>query len=1014
MKKLSLGSFPLTEIRAEDRKCLDRYLIKTFSDNISISDAVRNLAITKNLMYITPDSLMQYWLKIKGHGNEVAMERTSNSLYDQALKRAFFVLKEFYKKIKSAPFYKEYIYYPIYVEKIERINAAGNVKSDSQYTEVLYNYSFVILSNDLTKGLKIDEIRYDENASLNFLFIFIEFFSSDEFGGSIHDFNQKDYDFLVKLYQFIEQSGKDPIHMVIDLYKLLALIKDAVNGQTKSSLGFQRGIEKIGNEKFKKYSGMLKHKLVEIVRKNTNGPSEKKAYREAFISIMSAIFKSEGLNGLYDGVEKEASYGERLQYVYSINKYREILNLAKELIEYNKLDCKDVLTRDPMDFDFSVESGNVSIDTQRHILSQKYQTFFKTYVESISNYLESVIDTLIRGLDLDKEVETEAKTEAAKAAAEISTLEGRIKLLQRRLAKARIDFNDAIADEQAASAAGNSAAQKLAVDKMEALNKLIASYQNDIDKLQNEINQRKTLANLMSSFQKDINLAINSAGQDVIKKIKDSLLSSIANDLTFIYDDGKTFFKDDLIAEGFLKLIADSSTDITTPKGFEHVASQADTYPEKLRTKEGYEEPNPDYYAAQIVKGLNTTFDIMADDTITALQDSFRPAIQEILLRKNKGSKQYEKYAIELLDKLFANTDESGFFKKLPMNFRDKLANEIYQNRFLAHVLNNFKNYFRMYKVTKRIDYDEDISQLHPLIQRLIKKGRRCQYFKSFIISYDMCEQLYRTKYLVDTEKFLAGLLRQPPRQLNNPMNKLQEVLYNYLGLKENPVWVISRQNVYLSMPDDLSLTHTSILSKIPKKDLMEVCRIREADYWNQQTMGKVAQIGNKKIAQKIREKKKVEEDIKSEKNKLRNAKSNEKKRINERLDKLYRRRDKIDEEIAKLKLEEKTYRPNAFLFDDFDNPNRAEENPLLTDAERQDLEQSKEKMRENLLNLNPYSDEEYKRLEHQAEKIRESHPFEFEEEPEPQKEEPQESELEKFLRMREEMERKGNNGNKF
>jgi hypothetical protein len=272
-----------------------------------------------------------------------------------------------------------------------------------------------------------------------------------------------------------------------------------------------------------------------------------------------------------------------------------------------------------------------------------------------------------------------------------------------------------------------------------------------------------------------------------------------------------------------------------------------------------------------------------------------------------------------------------------------------------------------------------------------------------------MCEQLYRTKFLVDTEKFLAGLLRQPPRQLNNPMNKLQEVLYNYLGLKENPVWVISRQNVYLSMPDDLSLTHTSILSKIPKKDLMEVCRIREADYWNQQTMGKVAQIGNKKIAQKMREKKKIEEDIKSEKNKLKNAKSNEKNRINERLDKLYKRRDKIDEEIAKLKLEEKTYRPNAFLFDDFDNPNRAEENPLLTDAERQDLAQSKEKMRENLLNLNPYSDEEYKRLEQQAEKIRESHPFEFEEEPEPKKEEPQESELEKFLRMREEMERRGN-----
>jgi len=127
MRKISLGSFPLTEIRSDDRKCLDRYMIKTFSDNISISDAVRNLAVTKNLLYITPDALMNSWLGNKNPSDDKtnitstinSSDRTSNNLYNAALKRAFYILKEFYKRIKNAPFYKEYIQYPIYIEKVD-------------------------------------------------------------------------------------------------------------------------------------------------------------------------------------------------------------------------------------------------------------------------------------------------------------------------------------------------------------------------------------------------------------------------------------------------------------------------------------------------------------------------------------------------------------------------------------------------------------------------------------------------------------------------------------------------------------------------------------------------------------------------------------------------------------------------------------------------------------------------------------------------------------------------------
>ncbi len=115
MKKISFGSFPLTEVKKEDRKCLDRYLIKSFSDNISISDAIRNLAVTKNMMYITPDALMRDLLGARGSGRTNSPDRESNNLYEQALERAFYVLKEIYSRLASSAFYRDFIYYPIYI-----------------------------------------------------------------------------------------------------------------------------------------------------------------------------------------------------------------------------------------------------------------------------------------------------------------------------------------------------------------------------------------------------------------------------------------------------------------------------------------------------------------------------------------------------------------------------------------------------------------------------------------------------------------------------------------------------------------------------------------------------------------------------------------------------------------------------------------------------------------------------------------------------------------------------------
>jgi len=1024
MRKISFGSFPLCEVRAGDRKCLDRYLIKTFSDSISISDAIRNLATTKDLMYITPDALMKAWLSNKDsfrNDRTMASDRESNNVYDQALKRAFYILKEFYTKIKNAAFYKDYIYYPIYVEKIEKIDVGGNPETGDQYTEVQMNYSFVILSNDLTKNLKIDEIRYDENASLNFLFLFIEFFSGSEFGRSIHSFDQKDYEFLVKLYQFIEQSGKDPIHMTMDLYKLIGLIKDTVNKKNSSyEIGSVSNavVDEFKADNLKKYRGLIKHRLIDILSKNRSnfGPAEAKIYREAFIDLMNSIFKSEGLSGLYNGVSSKAELNERFQYVYNSNKYREILNLAGELVKYNKLNCKDVISNDQMAFDFKVEHGEYTIETQSQIVAQKYQTFFKQYVQSISTYLEGVIETILDDLKI-----TETIKQAASNALNANITD--------------IAMVQAIIDSQASNIDGYNADNRRLHTLIQNENNLprhrrnlnaIRTYQNDIrlndediraantiiENRQTELQNLNTLNNMLDSFSTNASTTILNTSSKIYEKIRDGVLSAISNDLTFIYDDGKRFFTNEIATEGFLELSNTTGYNLLNPNGsgFNKVVNDMKS---GLIPSEKNQKNNPAYFAGEIITSLNDSFDVTANDIVITIRDLIRPAVADALrvsgqnlsdsLQKNNNSfnpflnSNNNEYSLEnkTLESLMAvidNSLKSRGKKTLGVSAKIEkvLKTEVLQNRFIKIVLTNFKKMFSRKQTKKIIEFDNNISQLHPLIKKLINKNdsdgqRSCQYFKSFILNFDTCEQLYKIKFLVDTHKFLKGLSNMPPKKLSNPMSRLQNVLFDYLGLKDNPVWIISKVNLYLSMPDDLSLTNTGILSKIPKTELMNICKINPSDYWDEKTMGQISQFGNKEIARYHKKIEELETDIrtwKSDKGNLKDNESNKRKELEKRINSAYKKIDQIEEKIVKSRHEEKNYTPNGFLFGD--EPDKAEKAELLSDVEKSQLMKNKEEMRSKLLNLNPYDAEDIENMEKNINRINKeqsSHPFDFEDE---------------------------------
>jgi hypothetical protein len=83
--------------------------------------------------------------------------------------------------------------------------------------------------------------------------------------------------------------------------------------------------------------------------------------------------------------------------------------------------------------------------------------------------------------------------------------------------------------------------------------------------------------------------------QDVYKEIEDYMISALANDLTFIYDDGKRFFTNEMVAKGLLDLIGTNYDLLDYDKFLQaaHNANNPSAFPET--TPDGKE--NNAYYA---------------------------------------------------------------------------------------------------------------------------------------------------------------------------------------------------------------------------------------------------------------------------------------------------------------------------------------------------------------------------------------------------------------------------------
>jgi hypothetical protein len=245
MKKIRFGSFPVISMKANERKCLDTYLIKSFADKIAISSTLGSISQTERA-FITPALIRDYFksgkyisesacLAIEDLNNKELLEEAGNTpnipntqngnntpngkqdnkfkeptynFDQQRIRRAFNALKNLNKSIIENPFYRNNINYPIYIEQMK----------NSQTID----YDFLLLTNDLLNKSSIDEINYSDNITLIVLFLKIILLPRVAFSDlSTQNSNSEAKGFtaeVAKIIEYSQQKGTNPIAL---LFKLL-------------------------------------------------------------------------------------------------------------------------------------------------------------------------------------------------------------------------------------------------------------------------------------------------------------------------------------------------------------------------------------------------------------------------------------------------------------------------------------------------------------------------------------------------------------------------------------------------------------------------------------------------------------------------------------------------------------------------------------------------------------------------------------------------------------------------
>ncbi len=954
MKKISFGSFPFINIDKKTRNCLDKYLIKTFADQIVLTDIFKNLNSAKDFVYLTPEAIIDSLYNFNSHRKNNRSIHYTRGFYESALdyitydnefmvkegkeliifesekvivpikqdfliplntkteiieesskkdykkdnkpryydpymsiiKRAFFIMKKFYEKLANDPFYKDYIILPVYSEKLIDIDPTKLNRSQ-------YEYSFFILTNDLLHDLKLDEVEFNDAEVINTLYIFHQLFPNK----ALTDFNEKDLELVIKFYAFFEKNKIDPIEFFKIIYAMIFLF-----AQSKTLKDFDKVSNviftdpKLKNIFDKPTIISIREAIIDYVKKTKDtrvitelNKYTKKDLFKLLFNTSSKTFKAQDfINIILNNSDFQKIlikiFDEFDNNPYSIKRqqvrFRNIILLFKELAKFNSKKLNDIITDAGFDLQFKIKFENKGVIYNELIIKRKIDETFANFIQDFDQYVLAFEKTLNKKITNDKQLN---KVQSNAINNIISQIENIDKEIQRLY-----DENKMLNPNDPEYLRNEARINELLNQKSLLITQLNAMEITDF--ITNPATRDRIRSNYFKDNTKD--LKINSKNYDKYEKIVSGY--SVADKDNYAFQNH--MYKNTIPSD-----VTQTSTqpDYTSDQEFGVKYNINQKYknsfnPEYAGTEEfgiPFELSVAKTELGELYRTLyrNLTNEVVLSAYLTEVCEGFNldeRSFKEIVdkFKLNEFSIGSDSYLIGqffndiyidiasivdvLIDKVKADLES-----KLQALMASEVQNKSIKERLfegLKKIINSLNNEWDQYrenmiksalrflinrvlKVICRhvqrdvkqgeVNFKETVRGLHPLLAKLAKNPN---HFKSFIFGFDMLLNLYDLLYLTELQKYYAGwsIYQRPlidlPMRYKNPKNKIDFVIDDIFKLKDNPLWIVGKSELYLSLPDYMSLVRSRIFTKIPKNKIRDYCRISYEKIMSDKNMGKL------------------------------------------------------------------------------------------------------------------------------------------------------------------------------
>ena len=828
MKKIAVGAFPLVSIDKMERKMVENYLINTLSDLINVNQLSADIN-SDRARFITPMSILNFIKENKTnfeHNSEVSYNdmKTERESKANSIKRAFKNTKNLYSAISNDPFYRDNVFYPIYIEE--------TIKSGN-YTD--YKYDFLILSNDLVKTQILDEIQYDDRITLLFLILKCILLPDKKLtdigkniGGSTVDIRK----YFAVYLESCKNNNINPIDMFVKVINLAGLQKRTKGGRgnTNNLLGLltSKGVKpEIANKIHSANFLNLFDNAGEIKDANflTNLNQSDIA---KFLEDDVIMDPSYNIIGRQYAQAKTHEYGRILSIIDSLKVFNGAPNMVQDM-NSNEIMQKIKLAKSTN----NQEEEEVSINIDQ-ILNDIETVYFRQFLQTIQNVDFGTVKKIYSQLGLS--------------------------LAPKDVKSQENDFNQ----------------------KLDVLRKEIDAYQKEVNNINNLMDRNTTADGYIEDTQ--LNIRLNQQLQTLHDKYKTNTeeLLKTQNELHLFNIRNASNPDGNMSKEDYLKREF-SAYQISLEEFSAYLTglyAQLYTYFNSPDFLMDLQNNGSQMMKIEDFRKLNIYNRVFKMDLFEISSLFEQHYYRKFDLNENNID-PLDKGSIKNLFK--SNRNIGNEIKTLLRTNTNVLNSNRMEEIFFENLIRPiFKKYSNAAMVTANHIKDLRIEK-NPLLKKLFNNANM---FKSFILTDDILIQAYDILHYLDNLKYEVGLINTPVSKVFNVQNKIQFMI-NRLGMNEFPVFIMNKSKISLSMPNHLSMTGNNFISTVSASAFKEIATINHVKVWSNVNMfgGLENSKAYKNIERNIT---KIEKNIIDAEKNLKNEKDKKKKAdLQKKLDKL-------------------------------------------------------------------------------------------------------------------------------